>query len=92
MTGTVKWFDPVKGFGFIYGPDGQDVFVHYTAIQQEGYRRLVHDQLVEYELVRTPKGFQGRNVRVIGNQPCKEKPKTPDQAAQETRQNKQKKK
>ncbi len=73
MTGTVKWFDPVKGFGFIYGPDGNDVFVHYTAIRQEGYRRLVHDQQVEYELVQTPKGFQGRNVRVIGKPVLKDK-------------------
>lgn len=91
MTGTVKWFDPVKGYGFIIGPNGQDVFVHYTAIQQDGYRRLVHDQLVEYELVRTPKGLQGRNVSVIGGPPRKEKPPAAKEAARESVQDKEKK-
>ncbi len=77
-TGRVKWFDPVKGFGFIFGPDGEDVFVHYTALNQKGYRRLVHDQCVEYELIRTPKGLQARNVRVTAEQAGREK-KTPSE-------------
>lgn len=91
MTGTVKWFDPVKGFGFIFGPDGQDVFVHYTAILQNGYRRLVHDQLVEYEWVRTPKGLQARNVRVIAEQPPEGKLPASEKTAQKSTRKKEKK-
>lgn len=83
MTGRVKWFDPAKGYGFIFGPDGKDVFVHYTAIEQPGYRRLVHDQAVEYELLETSKGLQGRNVRVIAEQTDKEKTPAPNQTGQE---------
>lgn len=61
-TGKVKWFDPKKGFGFIVGEQGQDVFVHYTAIVGEGFRALEDGQTVDYELVQGDKGFQARNV------------------------------
>jgi CspA family cold shock protein len=61
-TGHVKWFDPKKGYGFILGEEGQDVFVHYTAIQGEGFRYLKDGENVQYELVRGEKGLQARNV------------------------------
>lgn len=60
--GTVKWFNPEKGFGFITGEDGNDVFVHWSAIQGEGYKTLNDGQLVSYELVEGPKGLQASNV------------------------------
>ena len=61
-SGRVKWFDPKKGFGFIVGPTGQDVFVHYTQIQGDGFRSLKDGEPVEYELVESDKGFQARQV------------------------------
>jgi cold shock protein len=63
-TGTVKWFNDAKGFGFIT-PDGggKDVFVHHTAIQAEGFRSLAEGQKVEYEVTEGPKGPQAANVR-----------------------------
>lgn len=61
-TGTVKWFDPKKGYGFILGEEGQDVFVHYTSIIGEGFRALKDGETVDYELVKGEKGFQARNV------------------------------
>ena len=60
--GQVKWFDPKKGYGFIHGPEGQDVFVHYSQIQGEGFRSLKDGESVEYELVESDKGFQAREV------------------------------
>jgi CspA family cold shock protein len=60
--GQVKWFDPKKGFGFIVGPDGQDVFVHYSQIQGDGFRSLKDGEGVEYELVQGEKGWQAREV------------------------------
>jgi CspA family cold shock protein len=63
--GRVKWFDPRKGYGFIVNQDGQDVFVHYTSIEQEGFRCVKNGQTVEFEQVQTPKGLQGRKVRVL---------------------------
>jgi CspA family cold shock protein len=60
--GQVKWFDPKKGFGFIIGPEGKDIFVHYTHVVGEGYRTLNDGELVEYELVQTDKGLQAHNV------------------------------
>jgi len=60
--GQVKWFDPKKGFGFIVGPEGQDVFVHYTQIQGDGFRSLKDGENVAYELVEGDKGFQAREV------------------------------
>jgi CspA family cold shock protein len=59
----VKWFDPKKGYGFIIGPDGQDVFVHYSQIQAEGFRLLKDGEEVDYELVEGDKGWQARDVQ-----------------------------
>jgi CspA family cold shock protein len=64
-TGTVKWFKDEKGFGFIQQDGGEDVFVHHTAIQAEGFRTLAEGQKVEFDVVRGPKGLQAQNVRVI---------------------------
>ena len=61
-TGTVKWFDPKKGYGFILGEQGQDVFVHYTCIIGDGFRALKDGESVDYELIKGEKGFQARNV------------------------------
>jgi CspA family cold shock protein len=64
-TGTVKWFNDAKGFGFIAQEGGEDVFCHHTAIQSEGFRTLAEGQRVEFEIVRGPKGLQAQNVRPI---------------------------
>jgi len=61
-TGKVKWFDPKKGYGFILGDNDQDVFVHYTSIQGDGFRALKDGETVEYELVESDKGLQAKNV------------------------------
>ncbi|MFY9586122.1 MAG: cold-shock protein [Actinomycetota bacterium] len=61
--GTVKWFSNEKGFGFISRTDGDDVFVHHSAIQMEGYRTLTEGQKVEFDIVEGPKGKQAANVR-----------------------------
>jgi len=61
-TGQVKWFDAKKGYGFIIGEQGQDVFVHYTSIVGEGFRSLKDGENVNYELVTGEKGDQARNV------------------------------
>ncbi len=63
--GTVKWFSNEKGFGFITREDGDDVFVHHTAIQSEGYRSLTEGQKVEFEVVQGDKGLQASNVNPI---------------------------
>lgn len=65
-TGTVKWFNGAKGYGFIQRNSGEDVFVHYSAIQESGYRSLNEGDTVEYELLNGPKGYQAQNVtRVV---------------------------
>ena len=64
--GTVKWFSNEKGYGFIARPDGDDVFVHYTAIEGDGYRSLNEGQEVEFDVVDGPKGQQAANVRPVG--------------------------
>ncbi len=63
--GTVKWFDPKKGFGFVLNADGKDVFVHYTSIDGEGFRCLRNGQIVEYDQLETDNGLQGKSVRVV---------------------------
>ena len=63
--GSVKWFDPKKGFGFIVNEQGQDVFVHYTSLEGDGFRCLRNGQGVEYEQFDSGKGLQGRKVIVI---------------------------
>ena len=65
MQGTVKWFNNSKGYGFLTGADGKDLFVHFSAIQSEGYKTLNEGQQVEYEEEQTAKGPQASNVRVI---------------------------
>ena len=66
-TGTVKWFNSEKGFGFIAPDDGSaDVFAHFSAITGDGYRNLEENQKVEYEAARGPKGLQAENIRVTG--------------------------
>jgi len=60
--GTVKWFSDEKGFGFIAREEGDDVFVHHSAIQGEGFKTLAEGQKVEYELHDTPKGARAENV------------------------------
>ena len=62
-TGTVKWFSPEKGYGFISQSDGQDVFVHYSSIEGDGYRNLAEGENVEFELEDGPKGPHAMNVR-----------------------------
>jgi CspA family cold shock protein len=62
LTGKVKWFNDSKGYGFIERPDGDDVFVHYSAIQGSGFRTLTEGQEVEFEVVDGPKGKQAANV------------------------------
>jgi CspA family cold shock protein len=64
-TGTVKWFNDAKGFGFIAQEGGDDVFVHHSAIQTDGFRSLAEGQRVEFDVRRGPKGLQAENVRVV---------------------------
>ena len=64
-TGTVKWFNPDKGYGFITQDDGPDVFVHFSAIQGEGYRNLEVNQKVEFDVTQGDKGPQATNVRPV---------------------------
>ncbi len=61
-TGKVKWFDAKKGYGFILGEAGQDVFVHYTSIVGDGFRALKDGEIVNYDVVKGDKGYQARNV------------------------------
>jgi len=61
--GTVKWFNDAKGFGFLSRPNGEDVFVHFSAIQANGFRSLQEGQPVTFDVVKGPKGFQAENVR-----------------------------
>lgn len=63
--GTVKWFNETKGFGFISHEGGEDVFVHYSAIQSEGFKTLAEGQAVEFEITDGPKGKQASNVMAV---------------------------
>lgn len=64
-TGTVKWFNATKGYGFIGREEGEDVFVHFSALQMDGYRKLEPEQKVEFSIEEGPKGLQAANVIVI---------------------------
>lgn len=64
-SGTVKWFNGAKGFGFIERADGPDVFVHFSAIQGDGFRELMEGQNVEFEIEQGPKGLQAANVTTV---------------------------
>jgi cold shock protein len=63
-TGTVKWFNDAKGFGFITTERGEDVFVHFSAIQSNGFRTLTEGATVEFEVTQGPKGLQAANVTI----------------------------
>lgn len=65
MVGRVKWFNNEKGYGFIEYKENEDVFVHYSAIEVDGYKTLSEGQLVEFKLVETSKGYQALNVRLV---------------------------
>ena len=66
VTGTVKWFNAAKGFGFLSQTNGPDVFVHYSAIQSNGYRSLEEGQAVEFSVVNGPKGPAAADVVMVG--------------------------
>ena len=66
-VGRIKWFNNEKGYGFIEGENDEDIFVHYTAIKQDGYKSLSEGQIVEYELLETEKGLQAINVKEVSN-------------------------
>ena len=63
-TGRVKWFNNAKGYGFIEQEDGEDVFVHFSAVQNEGFKSLNENDVVEFEVVQGQKGLQAQNVTV----------------------------
>jgi CspA family cold shock protein len=65
VTGTVKWFNASKGYGFIEHQGGPDVFVHFTAISSEGFRTLQEGQQVEFSIENGPKGLQAANVTIV---------------------------
>jgi cold shock protein len=65
MRGTVKWFSAEKGYGFITPEDGADVFVHFSAIESSGYRKLEAGEQVEFEIIDGQKGKQASNVRML---------------------------
>ncbi|HYY79420.1 MAG TPA: cold-shock protein [Actinomycetes bacterium] len=67
-VGTVKWFNAEKGYGFISPESGDDVFVHFSEIQGDGYRSLDEGQAVEFDITRGPKGAQAANVRPVVTQ------------------------
>ena len=64
-SGTVKWFNDAKGFGFITQEGGEDVFVHYSSIQGDGFKTLAEGEALEFDVTRGPKGLQASNVRKV---------------------------
>lgn len=71
MTGgNVKWFDTKKGYGFIVGPEGKDVFVHYSSIEGDGFRSLHEGEEVQYDLTETTKGLAASHVRILEEKPA----------------------
>lgn len=67
VTGVVKWFDGAKGYGFITRGEGEDIFVHYSAIRGEGHRSLYDGQKVEFDLIKSQKGMQAQDVSVLAD-------------------------
>ena len=65
MQGRVKWFNNDKGYGIIDNPNSEDIFVHYTAIKQDGYKTLSEGQVVEFNLIKTDKGLQATDVKTV---------------------------
>lgn len=65
MNGTVKWFNATKGFGFITGEDGKDVFAHFSQINASGFKTLEEGQKVSFEIAQGPKGPQAENIQVL---------------------------
>lgn len=65
MKGTVKWFDPKKGFGFIKSDNNEDVFLHHTALQMEGFRTVDEGDVVEFDVVESAKGAKAENVTKV---------------------------
>lgn len=65
VKGTIKWFNNKKGYGFVVGQDSKDVFVHFSAIQQDGYKSLNAGDQIEYDLIKSEKGDQAQNVRKV---------------------------
>ena len=65
LIGTVKWFNATKGYGFIGREQGEDVFVHFSSLQMDGYRKLEPDQKVEFSIEEGPKGLQAANVVLV---------------------------
>ena len=63
--GTVKWFNDAKGYGFVSRANGEDVFVHFSAIQSAGFKSLQEGQAVQFDVVKGPKGMQAENVQVL---------------------------
>lgn len=76
MQGRVKWFNPQKGYGFIEVEDGKDVFVHYSEIQEEGFKTLEEGQEVEFEVVEGNRGPQAANVVKLGSGVLSEYPES----------------
>jgi CspA family cold shock protein len=74
-SGTVKWFDSKKGFGFIISPEGKDVFVHFSVIEGDGFRSLKEGEPVDYEIVEGPKGLLAQKVKRLA--PVMKTPKLP---------------
>lgn len=65
MRGKVKWFNNAKGYGFIEYLEGEDIFVHYSTIKQDGFKSLTEGQMVDFDLIKTEKGFQAKNVEEV---------------------------
>lgn len=65
MQGRVKWFNDEKGFGFIEYKENKDIFVHYSSIRKDGYKSLKENDMVDFEVVETDKGYQAKNVTLV---------------------------